>query len=445
MKLRSLKHFSALCIVLCVFHTPAMAAFSDDLADIRNQLRELNERMNRLEQENATLKEQNQALQAKGESKSETKSETQASPPPTEQAASKAPSWGDRVALSADFRYRHEDTSDDTLNSAGVRTADRDRDRIRARMSAKLQATQDVTLGMGIATSEGGDPRSTNQTLGDEFTHKNVALDLAYFDWSFADWGHLIGGKMKQPFFKPGQNLFWDVDINPEGLALTFKHGVMFGTAYGYWLNEISGAENTRTSDTMLFGGQFGARLPVGESHLVLAAHYYDLSAGQGRAPFYNNNPNGNTTINVGTPPSAVLLYDYRVLDLMAQFETHLGRLPLQLWTDVADNQDPNDLNTAWSAGAALGEAANAGTWGVGVDYYNVEKDAIFGQFIDADLGGGVTDVAGWVLRAAYAPVKNVTLNATYFLNERNVDVPNAVGQTDVDYRRLQLDFNAKF
>ena len=62
----------------------------------------------------------------------------------------------------------------------------------------------------------------------------------------------------------------------------------------------------------MLFGGQIGARLPLGESNLVLAAHYYDLSAGQGRAPFYNGDPNGNTTIEVGTPPAAVLLYDYR-------------------------------------------------------------------------------------------------------------------------------------
>jgi Putative porin len=437
-RVRSLILFTA----LFALHAPVFAASNDDLADIRNQLRELTERVNRLEQENQTLKAQNQALQGGQQANSERKESKQSA---ENLPSNKAPSLADRVTLSADFRYRHEDTSDDTLNSSGIRTADRDRDRIRARLSAKLQATKDVTIGMGIATSEGGDPRTTNQTLGDEFTHKTIALDLAYVDWSFANWGHFIGGKMKQPFFRPGQSLFWDTDITPEGIALTFKHGVLFGTAYGFWLNEFSGPENTRTSDTMLYGGQIGARLPFGESNLVLAAHYYDLSAGQGRAPFYNNSSNGNTTIPLGVPPTQVLRYDYRVIDVSAEYNMHLGTLPMQLWADVAQNQDPGDLNDAWAIGAELGNASEARTWGAGVEYHKVEKDAIFGQFIDGDLGGGQTDIAGWVLRAAYAPMKNVSLNATYFLNERNVDMPNAAGQTDVDYRRFQLDLNTKF
>src|SRR5690606_16051443 len=114
-------------------------------------------------------------------------------------------------------------------------------------------------------------------------------------------WGHLIGGKMKQPFVTPGQSLFWDGDINPEGLALKFDDGVFFGSAYSYWVEEASGPQSAGTADTMLFGGQVGLRLPVAGADLLLAAHYYDLSAGQGRAPFHAGNPNGNTTIEAGT------------------------------------------------------------------------------------------------------------------------------------------------
>jgi hypothetical protein len=220
---------------------------------------------------------------------------------------------------------------------------------------------------------------------------------------------------------------------------------VFFGTAYSFWLQEFSGPEDQRTSDTMLYGGQVGAKFPLGESDLVVAAHYYDLSAGQGRAPFYNNNSNGNTTIPVGTPPTGVLLYDYRVIDLSAEYNMHLGDLPVQLWADVAQNQDPSDLNQAWALGAQLGKASDARTWGIGAEYQSVEKDAIFGQFIDGDLGGGQTDSAGWILRAAYAPVKNVVVNATYFLNQHNMDVANSAGQTDVDFKRFQLDLNTKF
>lgn len=448
MKLIPLTRFLAACIALLAFHSSVLAATSDELADIRNQLRELSERVNRLEQENEALKAQNAALQSR-ETKSTTSEGTQLAQQPRQQTNGATSSWTDRVDVNADLRYRHDRTSDDTVNSSGVRTADRDRDRIRARLGAKFKATQDLSIGIGFATGEGGDPRSTNQTLGDVFSHKSLDLDLAYFDWSFADWGHVIGGKMKQPFFKPGQSLFWDADINPEGLALTFKRGVLFGSVYGSWLQEISGSQNERTSDTMLFGGQFGARLPVGESNLVLAAHYYDLSAGQGRAPFYNGNPNGNTTIVAGTPALAVLLYDFRVLDVAAEFNTHWnapwGTVPVQIWTDVAQNQDPGDLNKAWALGAALGSASDAGTWSFGAEYQSVQKDALFGQFLDGDLGGGQTDSAGWILRAAYAPMKNVTLNATYLITKHNMDVSNASGQTNVDFDRLLLDLNAKF
>lgn len=218
-----------------------------------------------------------------------------------------------------------------------------------------------------------------------------------------------------------------------------------FGSAYGYWITEISGPETTRTADTMLFGGQVGARIPLGASTLTVAGNYYDLAAGQGRAPFFNAVANGNTTVNVGTPPTAVLRNDYEVFSLSGQFDTMLGTLPLQVWADFAQNQDPDDLDTAWAAGVLFGKASNPKTWEAGFAYEKLEKDALFGQLVDSDFGGGNTDVQGWVLRGAYAPVRNWTLNATYFINQRNVDVANGAGQTEVDYNRLQLDFNVKF
>jgi hypothetical protein len=78
--------------------------------------------------------------------------------------------------------------------------------------------------------------------------------------------------------------------------------------------------------------------------------------------------------------------------------------------------------------------------------YQVIEKDALFAQLIDSDFAGGVSDVEGWTLRAGYAPVKNWAINATYFFdNKLNRDKANSVGQTDVDYNRLQVDFNVKF
>lgn len=431
------------------------AAGADELAQIREQLEALMQRVDKLEQENTELKSQNEQLKAmdeklqanddylKGEARGLRKETAQQA---VEVAKTKGADWAGKVAFTGDVRYRYEYISDDTL-SGGQRTADRYRDRIRARLGATVKATDNITVGIGMTTAENGDPRSGNQSLNGVFSKKPFELDLAYFDWKFSSWGNLIGGKMKQPFMKPGQSLFWDNDITPEGLALGFQSGMFFGTAYNYWLTEQSGPENTRTADTMLHGLQIGARLPLGSSNLMLAAHYYDLSAAVGRAPFYNSNANNNTTDTIvsGATSTQVLRYDYEVINLSAELNTLLGDLPFTVWADVAENQDPSDENMAWAAGVLFGKASNYRTWELGAGYQKIEKDALFAQLIDSDFAGGFADNEGWVLRAAYAPVRNWTINTTYFLNKRNAEVANSAGQTDVDYERLQVDFNVKF
>ena len=95
--------------------------------------------------------------------------------------------------------------------------------------------------------------------------------------------------------------------------------------------------------------------------------------------------------------------------------------------------------------GALFGTASNARSWELGASYQVIEKDALFAQLIDSDFAAGVSDAEGWVLRGGYAPMRNWVLNATYYLNTRNRDVPTSAGQRDIDYDRLQLDFNVKF
>ncbi len=290
----------------------------------------------------------------------------------------------------------------------------------------------------------GGDFRSSNQTLDGNYSRKNIYLDQAYFDWKFASWGNLMGGKMRIPFVRTGQEQFYDGDINPEGVALQFNRGMWFGSVYGTWVDEVSGAESSVTSDTFLNGVQVGARVPIGSSSLMLMAHYYDLVAGQGKRIFWNcaalSNAcsNGNTT--TGAPGAGVLTYDFDVIQLATQWNTTIAGQPFQAWGQYAQNLDPSDMNTAWSAGVFYGAAANYRTWEVGAMYQLVEKDSLFGHLIDSDFGAGATDMRGYMLKAGYAPLRNWVFNATYFINERNIDVG-----TKSDYDRLQLDMNLRF
>jgi cell division protein FtsB len=418
------------------------AQSSEELAEIRSQLLQLMQRVDKLEQENTALKAENTSLKAQGESlQTETRNlRKDVTTAAADVTKTKAADWTSRLSLKGDLRYRYEFLSDETVNAMGVQaTADRYRDRLRARLLLDAKVADNLTVGFGIATGENGDPRSSNQTLTGVFNRKAFDLDLAYFDWKFASFGNLLAGKMKQPFFKPSQSVYFDSDVNPEGVAVAFNRGPWFGSAYGYFVNENSGAETTLTADTMLYGGQVGYKLPLGPSNLTLAAMYYDLAAAKGRAPFFNNNANGNTVVG------GVLLNDYRVVDLAAEYSTALGKWPLLVWADLAQNQAADDQDEAFSGGVIFGKAANPGSFEFGIGYYSVEADAVFAQVFESDFANGLTDSDGLVLRAGYAPERNWTLNATYFLNDRNMDVPNAIGDTDVDFDRFQLDVNLKF
>ena len=91
---------------------------------------------------------------------------------------------------------------------------------------------------------------------------------------------------MKQPFVKGGpQSLFWDNDITPEGLAFAVQQRhlvrqrlqLLAQRSLGRRDYGDVGRDDARCADRRA--------LPIGGSTLTLAAHYYDLSAAQGRVP----------------------------------------------------------------------------------------------------------------------------------------------------------------
>lgn len=433
----------------------APASNAQDVAQIREQLQGLMQRVDRLEQENTQLKSENAGLKAQGEElkaqgdylRSEAKGlRKDTANLQADTAKVKGVDWASKVSLKGDLRYRYEMIEDDLSNSSSNDNV-RYRDRIRARLGLDAKVLDNLKIGLQLATG-GDDPRSSNQTLGTFNARKAIGLDLAYFDWKYADWGNLVGGKMKNPVVRPGQSLFYDGDVNPEGLALGFNQGMFFGSAYYFWLDERSTA-----ADAMQYGAQVGTRLPIGGNNLMLAVHYSQLAKAQGYRPFWNcaastaaigsnrtiGCANGNTVVGADQN-SATLAYDFKILELAAEWNMTVGSLPLQVWGNWAKNQDPDDLNTAWGAGLLLGKASDRRSWEVGAAYQKIEKDALFAQLVDSDFADGKTDGKGWVLRAGYAPQKNWTLNATYFINQRQVEVgPQS------DYDRMQLDFNLKF
>ena len=212
--------------------------------------------------------------------------------------------------------------------------------------------------------------------------------------------------------------------------------------------------------DANIFGLQGGLKFALFGGETRLAAQYYNCGACENNNPFWNapssgtsgTNSYGNTTILQGTGTSAinVLKYGYEVIELSGQMDLTVFNLPLAMWVDWAQNQASGvEYDTAYNVGFLLGKASNAKTWEFGAMWQETRQGRAVRTDDRLGLRGGNTDTSGWVFRGGYAPVKNITLNATYFLNEINKDVPPSTTPantfTGLDYNRWQLDVNYKF
>jgi hypothetical protein len=427
------------------------SATKAEVQAIEAQMKALAERLNKLEASNTQLQSENQELKAVVDRreaeidylKSQTKElREEGAVASNEISKVKGADWATKLKGRGDFRFRHEMIESERVVSGQAEdAADRTRQRIRARLGFDYKVT-DTVKGTLLFATGGDDPRSSNQTLGGTGTRKSIGVDMAYVDWQFMNGANLVLGKQPHPYFRPGQSMFFDGDWNPEGGAVKFDRGMFFGSGYGWWLTEQFNANPAgENNDSNLFGAQVGMKFPLLGGETVLAAHYFDCGACQDNSPLYANNGNGNTTYTLPGSTTNLLRYDYEILQLSAQMGTTLFDQPFTFWADYAQNMASDvEYDTAYGVGVVLGKASNAKTWEAGLAYQSLDKDALFAQIIDSDFGDGRTDSEGWFLKGGYAPVKNVTINATYFINTLNKDVG-----VELDYNRLQLDLNYKF
>jgi Putative porin len=385
-----------------------------------------------------------------------------------------------RSALSfgGDLRYRYE------IFDVQYVDRDRERDRIRARFNANFRVNDTITGRIGIATG-GPDPRSSNQTLTDQNSRKDFELDTAYVIWAPTQALKITAGKQPYAWTRTG-SLFYDNDINLEGVSVNYATGNFFAATFYDWLAERALSFNNVTTgtntDSIMFGAQLGYRIPFSDAvRLTLGASYFDFDGVDGYNAFFGGASFGNTTLTASgnsqncaralAAGTLCLASDFNIIEGSADLTASLAGKPLRFFIDYAQNQEAEintaaqeKLDTAYAVGIQYGAAAAAkGTWEVGLLYQHVEKDALFGQLFDSDFGDGNTDTQGYVLRGGYTVARNWTLNATLFLNTLGVDVPqNGIvvfndatpppldtttinGVFNRDYKRLQLDLNFRF
>ena len=329
------------------------------------------------------------------------------------------------VKIGTDFRLRH-DMADAENKDA------RSRQRIRARVSLSAKLNDEFTLGMRLATGS-DDPVSTNQTLGDGFSSKQINIDRAYVTWkpSGISGLELNGGKVKNPFVSPGKTeLLWDGDLNPEGVAVSFAQNVS-GLDVFVNASYFSVDERKADNNAVLLGAQTGATFSSDAADILIGAGYFDYQDTKSFSPVFDVTDSfGNTTDAGGN-----YLYDYNELELLLEISPGGVLDSATFFVDYVTNiaSDVDD-NTGWLAGAKYG----SGPFGAAYSYRSIDKDAVLGAFTDSDFIGGGTDGSGHEISVSYKITKNVQAGVSYFMNQVGVD-------NGTDYHRVLADIAFKY
>jgi len=346
--------------------------------------------------------------------------------------------WAAKTQFKGDVRIRQETVKIDGESNNGGR--DKDRQRIRARLGAYTEINSQVDTGIRIATGGGDDARSTNQDLDNYFDKKQIWLDLGYIDYhpDAIKNLHVIGGKMLQPWVNMG-DVIWDSDINPEGLALTYKYPLgsnaeLFGSVGNYTLKDNVDGEGVQfRHDLRLTAGQLGTRFSITDNlKLTLGGSIYAYQNDEDSRCTGTSTPcalavNGNST------------NEFRLYEGFGQADIGGLAVPLAFYGQYVKNNDTTtDQDTAWLIGA------KSKVFGFNLDYNyrDIQRNAVVGAFTDSDFANGTTGSRGHKFKVGYDIDKNFAVGATYFLTKADF---SSRTQRDANTNTLQLDAEAKF
>jgi hypothetical protein len=335
----------------------------------------------------------------------------------------KALDWASRVKIGGDMRFRHENIDRD--DAIGVRES---RQRIRARIKVSAKINDEVDAGFRIVTA--GGQTSTNQTIEGSFSGKDIFFDRAYINWhpDFAKGLSATFGKFKQPWYNVSSDgLIWDSDVNPEGIALTYKTKVgpvNLAATGGYFILEDGDTVHGNANND-----GFSDDLNMYHAGISSSMKFNDAIKGTlGSNVYVYNNESA-----VGNFNDAVGLEVYEVA---GRLDIDTGLLPVFVYGQYAVNAEAaSGEDTAWLAGFG----GKYGPFKMTYNYRDTQRFAVAQTFNDSDFAAGNIASRGHKIKLAYKISKNFSTGVAYFA-AREYDNNNG-RNTDT----LQWDLKAKF
>ncbi|OAD19406.1 conserved hypothetical protein, secreted [Candidatus Thiomargarita nelsonii] len=344
----------------------------------------------------------------------------------------------DKFTMYGDFRLRLE-ADWDSQKADGTQRSDRNRARIRARVGLKSNPTDNFTFGVRLRSGSDNNHLSPHITIIDFDDNNTGDADFNFDKWFLKAktnqlWGWV--GRNSLPFWKQNE-MFWDDDATPVGLAAGYKLG--FGAAE----LALNTAYFTLPAGMHKFSGNLGLGQLVfstkfGGNKLTAAAGFLNIDANPddpdaGHSSLWDNNG----------------FRDYQIW--IGSLQAKAGNLTLGVdWMHNAEDYsetDPDpftvanrDETDAYVASIIFGKTKEKGDWLLGYYYAHIETLAINSSYAQDDWGRWnpqSSNMKGHEVRMAYKHLKFLTIVGRFYLIEDITD--------DQDGKRFRLDFNYKF
>ncbi|MFA6636463.1 MAG: putative porin [Candidatus Omnitrophota bacterium] len=375
------------------------------------------------------------------------------------------PAWTDNVKIKGDVRFRTQTEWGKGLGPAHQRT----RQRVRARLGVEGKVNEQVKAGI-LAATGGSDPRSTNQTLDDNFETYDFRLDQYYINWK-PEIPKEIGktglwlGKFKNPMTK--SPILWDGDINPGGIALQygspkFEIGDIPFSIYSnggmFWLDEFG----TSQRDPLLWTIQGGFKADVVKdwgATVDVSAAYYDFANTQNNRNYVNAPFSAGTNTLWGGALGNTYRYDFNLIDVLFKYDSkQIGDLKFGhgVFGDFIWNAGASKNNFAWQLGGYIGEkkVSEPGQWQLKGEYRSIMRDAVPDFLPDSDFygftaqgtpSGGGTGGEGFVGSFKYGLMKNLVAGVNYYYSQPMSINKGLTNSYDEPYNILMFDIETKF
>ncbi len=358
------------------------------------------------------------------------------------------PKWLQTFKLKGDarVRYQYETRKGSNLNLG--QTTERDRGRIRLRLGAEAKVNDQAKVHVGLA-SGGTDPRSTNQTFENSFELKDIRLDYEYAEWMPLGWATLLGGRMKNPLWEPG-DMLWDTDINPEGGALKLQKQLLPKLSGYLTTGVFMMDENANGSDPWVYVFQPGMKLQLLDTvALNMACSYYNFNQVQGQIPDHsqssNNRKRGGLEFGYDSvSPALELAINEPLKPLGLSF---IDIPHLALFAEYVHNLEAPYSKSGYLGGVRFGheKVSDWGQWQAKYQYVMLGTQAWLDTLPDSDRYGGRTGVRSHEIVLSYGLNKNMTFDVDYYCNQLTNNPSDAAAGFLKTEHLIQADLNFKF